>query len=380
MSSRSSQRNTPSRLGHQPIDVIAESKHPATAPTGAPVRSNRRSRLKRPTRKRPSVPVATTSRWYSRQDLRSRLTRGLALRLIIAACLVTAAALTNRSYLGWGLFVTFAIVFVPVDRFRSFTLAFVPYAAVWFIFTALRSLADETVLARTLNLNVAHFERWLFGGTLPSITLQDDFYRPGHLGFLDYFCTGVHWSYFLIPHFVAVRAWQKNPALFRHYLSAMTLLLGIGLLIYFLIPSNPPWLSGESFDSPASATVIRIMEPVGKSLGGGLYQASYKVVGESNPIAAMPSIHFAITFLLIFPAGYFGRRWRLLAIAYAGCMGFSLIYLGEHYFVDVCAGGLIAAYGWFAAGSWLSGIAPVLSRTARFRQSTAPAPSVQASR
>ena len=297
-----------------------------------------------------------------RSNIRPYLTRGLALRISIGVVLIVAATLTNRSYLGWGLFVTFAIVLVPLGRVRSFALSFVPYAAVWFIFTALRSLSDETALARTLNMNVSRFERWLFGGELPSITLQDAFYDPTKLQFHDYFFTGIHWSYFIIPHFVAVRAWQKDPALFRHYLSALTLLLGVGLGIYFLIPSNPPWLAGESFDSPAAATVIRIMEPVGESLGGGLYQASYKVVGESNPIAAMPSIHMAITFLLIFPAASFGRRWKLLAWVYAGCMGAALVYLGEHYVVDVAVGMLIAAYGWWASGVWLSGRVLSISR------------------
>lgn len=304
----------------------------------------------------------TASDTSVRSDFRRLVSRGLALRITIGVVLIVAATLTNRSYLGWGLFVTFAIVLVPLGRIRSFALSFVPYAAVWFIFTALRSLADETALARTLNLHVARFERWLFGGELPTITLQDAFYDSTTIQLHDYFLTGIHWSYFIIPHFVAVRAWQRDPALFRHYLSAMTLLLGVGLGIYFLIPSNPPWLAGESFDSPAAATVIRIMEPVGESLGGGLYQASYKVVGESNPIAAMPSIHMAITFLLVFPAAYFGRRWKLLAWIYSGLMGAALVYLGEHYVVDVAIGMLIAAYGWWAAGVWLSGRVFSISR------------------
>lgn len=308
---------------------------------------------------------------------RPRLTRGLAIRVGIGTVLITAATLTNRSYLGWGLFVTFAIVLVPLGRVRSFALSFIPYAAVWFIFTALRSLADETALARTLNMNVARFERWLFGGELPTISLQDAFYDPAGLRFHDYFFTAIHWSYFIIPHFVAVRAWQRDPRLFRHYLSALTLLLGVGLGIYFLIPANPPWLAGESFDSPAAATVIRIMEPVGESLGGGLYQASYKVVGESNPIAAMPSIHMAITFLLVFPAAYFGRRWAILAWIYSALMAAALVYLGEHYIIDVAVGMLIAAYGWWASGAWLSARILTISRNRPLKpagQQAAPSP------
>jgi membrane-associated phospholipid phosphatase len=139
----------------------------------------------------------------------------------------------------------------------------------------------------------------------------------------------------------------------------MTLLLAMGLVIYFLIPSNPPWLAPEQINSPAAPTVFRVMESVGKQLGGGLYQASYRVIGESNPIAAMPSIHMAITFLLVYPARAAGKRWAIAAYIYSGLMGFSLIYLGEHYFVDVVVGVLIAIYGWIAAGTWLGRVAPV---------------------
>ncbi len=300
---------------------------------------------------------------------RRRPPRRVVIRAGIAAVLIGASLVTNRSFLGWGLFVVVAVLVVPMGRARSFLLSFVPYGMVWFLFTALRSLADETVLARTLNTNVARVERWLFGGQLPSITLQDRFFDPSHLQWYDYFLSFIHWSYFFVPHLVAVRLWQKHPVLFRHYLSAMALLLTVGLFIYFLIPSNPPWMAGEQFNSPAAATVLRVMEPVGRQLGGGLYNASYRVIGESNPIAAMPSIHMAITFLLVFPARAFGRRWRLLALVYAACMGTALVYLGEHYVIDIAVGMLVAAYGWFAAGSWLSLVSPLVNQ--RFSRSRA---------
>ena len=61
----------------------------------------------------------------------------------------------------------------------------------------------------------------------------------------------------------------------------------------------------------------------------------------------MPSIHMAITFLLVFPSFRLSRKFGMLMLVYAACMGYSLIYLGEHYFIDVTAGCMIAAYGWY---------------------------------
>lgn len=273
--------------------------------------------------------------------------RGLIIRGSLAMLIVVGSLLTNRSYLGWGVFTTFAILIVPTGRIRSFLFSFGPYAGVWFVFTALRSISDETPLARTLNLYAPDFERDLFRGQLPTVTLQDRFFDPMNLRWYDYFCTGIHWSYFIAPHALAIFLWLKRPDLFRHMLGAMMLLLGMGLAIYFLIPSNPPWMAPEPINSPSAPVVYRVMESIGKEIGGGLYQASYKVIGESNPRAAMPSIHMAITFLLVFPSFRLGRRFGMAMLVYAGLMGYSLMYLGEHYFIDIAVGCMIAAYGWY---------------------------------
>src|SRR5687768_13988352 len=87
--------------------------------------------------------------------------RGLLVRGSLASLLVIGSILTNRSFLGWGLFTMFAILMVPTGRIRSFLFSFGPYTGVWFIFTALRSISDETPLARTLNLYAPDFEREL---------------------------------------------------------------------------------------------------------------------------------------------------------------------------------------------------------------------------
>lgn len=286
--------------------------------------------------------------------------RQFAVRIALAAVLVTIVMLFLSSYIAYGSIAALGVLVVPVTRIRSFALAFLPYVGIWIIFTFLRSFADETILAETLNTKVASFERWLFNGQLPTVTLQDRFYDPTNLHWYDYYFTFTHWSYFIIPHVVAIRLWYKHPARFKHYLSGLTVLLAVGLMIYFLIPSNPPWMAPEPINSPAAAPVYRVMELVAQHVNGGLYQASNSVIGQSNPIAAMPSMHFAATFFLIFPAWYAGKKWFLLALYYAATMGLTLVYCGEHYVVDVVMGGIVATYGWFAAGAWLRATAPLL--------------------
>lgn len=334
--------------------------------------------LDHPDTPEPRVPAPKrTVRMLSRERL---LTRDMLVRVGIALVLVVVSMFTNRQFLGWGLFAVLGVLVVPYGRARSFLTAFVPYALLWFLFSSLRSLADETLWAKIVNTRVAQLERWLFNGELPTIRLQAEFYDAGQLNWWDFYFTFVHWSYFLVPHTVAVWVWWRNPAKFRVLLSAMTLLLTIGLGLYFLLPSNPPWMAPEAVNSPGAPTVLRIMQPIGEQLGGGLYQAGYNIVGESNPIAAMPSIHFAITFLLVCIASDQARFWRVLAWVYVLSMGLALVYLGEHYVVDVVAGGAITAYSWHAARSWLPrlGTKLVARGTSRATPASRPRQSVTA--
>ncbi len=285
----------------------------------------------------------------------------------MAAVLIVVALFTNRQFLGWGLAATLAVLVMPLGRARSAVAALVPYAGLWFIFTFLRSLADETILAKTVNTKAAEIERWIFNGELPTIRLQAQFYDPQNLAWWDFYLTFVHWSYFLIPHAAAAFLWWQRPTRFQHYLRAMALLLTLGLVLYFALPSNPPWMAPESVNTPGAPTVLRIMEPVADRIGGGLYEAGYKVAGESNPIAAMPSIHMAITFLLVFVARDYGRWWQVLAWFYSFSMGLALVYLGEHYVIDIVAGCVITAYSWHAAGTWMLQVLP-MSRRLLFRR------------
>ncbi len=50
-----------------------------------------------------------------------------------------------------------------------------------------------------------------------------------------------------------------------------------------------------------------------------------------------------------------GRVVTGAAIVNAGLMGLALVYLGEHYVLNLLAGGIVAAIGWHLAGRLLGG-------------------------
>lgn len=299
---------------------------------------------------------------------------------IISAILIIAASqvIGDRQFLIWGLIASLVVVFVPTGKARYFVAGIVPYATAWFVFSFLRSFADETLFAKTLNLYVLDFERWLFDGEIPSIRLQAAFFKPGELQWWDYYFTFIHWSYFLVPHGLALWIWWRSKRDFQHYLAAMTMTLFLGLVIYFIIPTNPPWMAPEVIDSPGAPVVEqRIMGHISKELGGGLYEAGYRIVGESNPIAAMPSLHFAVTFLLVWVARGRGMGWEIAAWIYSLSMGAALVYMGEHYVIDIIVGGMVTTYSWYATkrwmGKWSEDLEPVTINVDENEPSSVPA-------
>ncbi len=63
----------------------------------------------------------------------------------------------------------------------------------------------------------------------------------------------------------------------------------------------------------------------------------YSVFG-GNPLAAMPSLHFATSLMAALLLAEAGPLAGALGAAYTATLGFALVYLGEHYVVDLLAG------------------------------------------
>jgi membrane-associated phospholipid phosphatase len=57
-----------------------------------------------------------------------------------------------------------------------------------------------------------------------------------------------------------------------------------------------------------------------------------------NPLAAMPSLHFATSLMAAHLLAEEGVVPGTIGWAYALTLGFALVYLGEHYVIDLLAG------------------------------------------
>jgi hypothetical protein len=139
-----------------------------------------------------------------------------------------------------------------------------------------------------------------------------------------------------------VLIWRFWRHLFPQFLIALLLVSYLGLAVYALLPTAPPWLAAQEGHIEG---VEKATRQIADRLAPGRYEAGATLAG-SNEVAAMPSLHFAVPVLIALVALRTSRWAGRLALAYVAAMAFTLVYLGEHYVVDEIAGLGIAAIAW----------------------------------
>jgi PAP2 superfamily protein len=177
-------------------------------------------------------------------------------------------------------------------------------------------------------------DRVIGAGTMPTVRLQRALGRPGEVRAHDKFLSGVHWSWFFVPHGSVAYMLLCHRPQFERTAAQMAAVFDIGLLGYWLLPTAPPWWAGSNGHMPH---VRRIMVETGKRVWGRHWEPLYDSLG-TNPFAAMPSLHFATSVMAAHVLADTGRTAGALGWAYAGTLGFALVYLGEHYVADLIAG------------------------------------------
>ncbi len=262
--------------------------------------------------------------------------------LFIAECvllaLMTASVVTrtwqDHIWIGFLLTGVTALVWSPElfrARFRRWWFA---YVAGIFFYTLLRAYADETAIPIQTSYPI-EVDQALFFGTDPVLWLQENLFNASKIDVLDYFAVAIHWSFFVAPHAMAIGIFFWRRARFAQYIVLIVGTMYLGLLLFFLIPTTPPWLAGLQGELTGA---LRVMDFVGHDLNGSTYRRAYASLGEPNSVAAMPSIHMGVTFAMFLWSLEHARRWRIPLLIYSVVMGFCLVYLAEHYVADLLAG------------------------------------------
>ena len=179
-------------------------------------------------------------------------------------------------------------------------------------------------------------DRLIGGGRLPNTRLQRAMEGLGRRNPLDRSLSWVHWVWFFEPHAALLWILAKHPEHFPRAARQMSAVYDLGCVGYFAVPTAPPWWSSDQGHTDPDE-VRRIMQEVGEETWGKAWPVLYDSLG-GNPWAAMPSLHFATSLMAALLLAEVGAEEALAGWAYAAALGFALVYLGEHYVVDLLAG------------------------------------------
>ncbi|WP_010121062.1 phosphatase PAP2 family protein [Corynebacterium nuruki] len=277
-------------------------------------------------------------------------------RLIILLCLGLIAACIGR------------------HRTMSVILDWAPFAVILLLYDWTRNAAQ------TINFPVQwtlapEVDKAIFG-VVPTAWLQEHLKHP-EAAWWEVIVGLVYMSYFIAPYAVAAWLWLKNRMVWRRFAACFIAVSFLGLIGYTFVPAAPPWAAArctaeEVVDQPHEDACM--VEPEATEPGGILgpidpvddgaepyverissrgwdvlnihVAASLIEIGQgkSNLVAAIPSLHAALTMLLaMFLWPRTDRRWRPLLLLYPFAMAFSLVFTAEHYVFDILLGWALSA-------------------------------------
>lgn len=186
-------------------------------------------------------------------------------------------------------------------------------------------------------------DRVLGLGEQPTLRLQRAFANPGTVNRFERVLVWCHWLWFLFPHGSVLYVLLRDPERFPSAAARMYAVFDLGAVFYWAIPTAPPWWAAAQGHIEERHTVHmrRMMIEYGEQFWGDNWSALYDLLG-GNPLAAMPSLHFATSLMGARLLSEVGPVAGAVGWTYASLLGLALVYLGEHYAIDLIAGGALA--------------------------------------
>src|SRR6201994_4672755 len=180
-------------------------------------------------------------------------------------------------------------------------------------------------------------------GVPPTARLQTDFSAPAHITRFERVLVWCHWVWFAVPHGSVAYVMWRAPERFPAAAARMYAVFDIGAMFYWAIPTAPPWYAARHgrLQGARTRAIRRMMIEYGEQFWGDRWAGLYDVLG-GNPLAAMPSLHFATSLMAAHLLGEVGPVAGAVGWSYALLLGLALVYLGEHYASDIIAGALLA--------------------------------------
>jgi membrane-associated phospholipid phosphatase len=197
-------------------------------------------------------------------------------------------------------------------------------------------------------------DEWLGGGELPTERLQSAWcHQPCTAStdprWYDAVFTTIYFSHFVVGLTIAVVLWLRSRAAWVPWMRRYLVINFAALAVYITFPMAPPWLASKEGYIPGH--IPRLTGRGWDDLGLGGFHVLLAKVG--NPVAAMPSLHGGLAMLVaLYGIARLRSAWRWLLLVYPALMAVALVYYGEHYFIDLLAGWVLAAVVMLGCGWW----------------------------
>jgi membrane-associated phospholipid phosphatase len=243
---------------------------------------------------------------------------------------------------GAGLAPVALVVAVPRSRARDVGAVLLN---MWAYLAAYEMPADDPdrLAARVLVDYPIAVDRALGLGVPPTLRLQRAFSTPGAINRFERVLVWCHWLWFAVPHLSVGYVMLRRPERMTAAAARMYGVFDVGAVFYWTIPTAPPWWAAAHgrLDDGRPIRVRRMMIEYGEQFWGERWEGLYDVLG-GNPLAAMPSLHFATSLMGAHLLSEVDPLAGAVGWTYALTLGLALVYLGEHYAVDLLAGAALA--------------------------------------
>lgn len=226
---------------------------------------------------------------------------------------------------------------IIIGRGKTFLRDWVPFVALLIGYEMVRGFAD-TAGFRVHVAELVDTERAIFG-FIPTVELQQRFFDPTRIRIWDFLAVVIDFLHFILPLAVAFYLWLKNKKAYWMFVIALLTLSFVGFITYLLYPAAPPWYASQKADLiPVYKVVDFVVDQVG---WGWDFSRIYNNLNP-NQVAAMPSLHSAYPWLAFLALRAFNKKVGYFFLPYPFLVWISVVYLGEHYVIDVLAGILYA--------------------------------------
>ncbi len=226
-----------------------------------------------------------------------------------------------------------------IKRTRGFLLDWLPFLFILITYDFLRGFADN--LGSRVHMQELIDAELYFFRSIPTYDLQQLLFNQAAPAWYDYMFTIQYFMHFVLPLSFGFLLWMTSRDHFRQFITGLLLLSYAAWITYIIYPAAPPWMaSGKGLINPPTQ---KIMSTTFRAFPTRLNMPTVYQNFNPNPVAAMPSLHAAYpTLILLFAIAFF--KWKgLLFLPYPLLMWFGIVYMGEHYIIDVVMGVVYAA-------------------------------------